>query len=336
VLLGKSEYRYVRRIRRLSSATKVLGYESGMDLEDTCIPASWRCPGITYQQAQAHDARHPHDRWILRSASGESLVNPNYPHSHLANVGSASYQRAWARRVSAAAAEGKFDGVEIDNVLGFVSGWTGGPYPTAYPSDLAWKKAMKRFIRFVGPNLKARGLYVLANTFNGSADDNNNNGSTDAAWWRAVAPYLNGLMAEYWEQSPVDLQLFDMNRCCWTGHWYGWLRLATTAQRSGADFFPLQYGSSADVRPTGKPRSCSCGMGREEAISSIHKIQRTRGTRPGRPASGNPPDLVGRSAWAGAATTREASPSSTRIRLARKPFGWGESTSIPPARRWGP
>jgi hypothetical protein len=54
-------------------------------------------------------------------------------------------------------------------------------------------------------------------------------------------------MAEYWEQSP-KLQLFDTNRCCWTGHWDGWLNLAGAAQRQGADFFPLQYGASTDVR----------------------------------------------------------------------------------------
>jgi Hypothetical glycosyl hydrolase family 15 len=244
VVLGKSEYDYLPRIKRLSPATKVLGYESAPDLVDGCVPASWWCPGITYQQARAHDARHPHDHWILRTASGESLVNPHYPHSHLANVGSPSYQRAWARRVRTAATAGRFDGVMIDNILGLVSGWTGGLYPTTYPSDRAWERAMRGFIRFVGPALMARHLYVLANTFKGGAND----GSTDVAWWKTVAPNVNGLMAEYWEQSPVDFQPFDTNRCCWTGHWDGWLRLAGAAQRSGADFFPMQHGSSTDTR----------------------------------------------------------------------------------------
>jgi hypothetical protein len=103
---------------------------------------------------------------------------------------------------------------------------------------------MKRFVRFVGPALKARGLYVLANAYKGGASD----GSTDVAWWKTIAPYVNGLMAEFWEQSPTNLQLFDTNRCRWTGHWAGWLRLAAAAQRSGADFFPLQYSFSTDTR----------------------------------------------------------------------------------------
>jgi hypothetical protein len=54
-------------------------------------------------------------------------------------------------------------------------------------------------------------------------------------------------MAEYWEQSPIDLRPFDANPAYWTGHWAGWLRLADAAQRAGADFFPLQHGSPADV-----------------------------------------------------------------------------------------
>src|SRR5439155_1466887 len=223
-------------------ATKILDYEAAMGLVDNCLPVSWWCPGITYQQAQAHDARHPHDQWILRSASGQSLLNPNYPYAHLANVGSASYQRAWVRGVKAGAAAGRFDGVMIDEISAQVTGWTGGSYPTAYPSNRAWERAMMRFIRFVGPALKSRRLYVLANTFKLGLND----ASTDVAWWKTVARYVSGLMAEYWEQSSIVLRPFDMNRCCWTGYRDGWLRLAAAAQRSGADFFPLQYGPSTD------------------------------------------------------------------------------------------
>jgi Hypothetical glycosyl hydrolase family 15 len=244
VILGKSEFEYIRRIKRMSPRTKVLGYEGAVELVDDCVPASWVCPGITYQQAQAHDRRHPDDRWILRGTSGRSLINPHYPHHHLADVGSSSYQRTWAARVIRAAAKGGFDGVMIDSILGSVSGWTGGSYPTAYPSDDAWELAMKRFVRAVGPALKKRNLYVLASAFRRGAND----GSDDVAWWNTVAPSVNGLMAEYWEQSPIDLKPFDSNPCCWTGHWNAWLRLAAAAQSSGADFFPLQHGSSADTK----------------------------------------------------------------------------------------
>jgi hypothetical protein len=79
VLLGKGQYRYVARVKRLSPATKVFGYDAAPDLVDDCIPVSWVCPGTTYQEARVHDARYPNDRWILRNESGQSLVQPPLP-----------------------------------------------------------------------------------------------------------------------------------------------------------------------------------------------------------------------------------------------------------------
>ena len=85
-------------------------------------------------------------------------MNPHYPYEHLANVGSCSYQRAWVRHTRAATAAARYDGIMMDNVLGLVSGWTGGVYPAAYPSDRAWEKGMSKFVRFVGPAQKRRKL----------------------------------------------------------------------------------------------------------------------------------------------------------------------------------
>jgi hypothetical protein len=243
VILGKGEFSYARAVKRSSPKTKVLAYETGMDLVDDCIPSTWLCPAITYQQALAHDTRHPGDPWVLKDPAGRSVVNPSYPHTHLANVGSVSYQRTWVKRVVIAAAKGPFDGILVDNVLGLLSQWTRGRYPTLYPSDRAWERAMTQFVRSTGPALKKRGLYVAISTFKGGADD----GSADVAFWRKLAPYVSGLMAEYWEQSSIDLRPFDENPSSWTGHWRGWLGLAAAAQRSGADFFPLQHGQPGDV-----------------------------------------------------------------------------------------
>ena len=58
-----------------------------------------------------------------------------------------------------------FDGVYIDSVLGQISSWSGGVHPTLYPSDAAWEGAMRSFVAAVGPQLKAQGLYVLANAY---------------------------------------------------------------------------------------------------------------------------------------------------------------------------
>ena len=46
------------------------------------------------------------------------MTAPAYPHAHLANVGSASYQAQWLSNVIAAVKKYGYDGVFIDSVLG--------------------------------------------------------------------------------------------------------------------------------------------------------------------------------------------------------------------------
>ena len=87
---------------------------------------------------------------------------------------------------------------------------------------------------------------MLANTFKGGDND----GANDIAWWSSLAPYVNGLQSEYWEETPnaKDRRPFDNNPCCWTGHWQSWLRLADAAQRHGADFFTVDKGTATNTK----------------------------------------------------------------------------------------
>lgn len=246
VNLSMAEYGYIAAIKLASPSTEVLGEKAGMTMRDDCGTLVDTCgSGITYQQALAHDAANPNDPWVLRDAAGNSITHPAYPREHAADVGSASYQQQWLQNVASAETKYGFDGVYIDNVLAQISGFSGGVYPTLYPSDSAWESAMKSFMAYVGPQLQAKGFYVLTNTYKGGTSD----GTNDVAWWKAVGPYVNGLLSEYWIQNPNSLtQLYDTNPCCWTGHWEGWLRLAEAAKSTGADFFPLLYGASTDTR----------------------------------------------------------------------------------------
>jgi hypothetical protein len=246
VILSGDEFWYATWIKQHSPQTKVLLYKSGMDLQDECLNNVDGCgSGLTFQQAQNHDATSPGDLWALRDASGKSLTARSYSHSHLANVGSASYQQRWVDSVAGTLKAHGFDGVFLDNALAHVSGWSGGVFPASYPSDAAWEKAMAKFVGAVGPGLKSKGFYVLANAYKSGSND----GTAVVNWWRSIAPSVSGLMSEYWQQNPLKLsQPFDTNPCCWTGNWLGWLRLADAAQASGADFFPLQKGAAADKR----------------------------------------------------------------------------------------
>ena len=91
-----------------------------------------------------------------------------------------------------------YDGTTLDNVSANISWWApAGVYPTLYPSDSAWEPAMKSFIAYAGPQLKAQGLYVRASAGKRGPND----GSATKAWWTTLAPYVSGLLVEYFEQA---------------------------------------------------------------------------------------------------------------------------------------
>jgi hypothetical protein len=243
VILAPHKYRYIARIKSASPGTRVLVYKNPLSIVgcpnvDTCSA------GVTLAQARAHDAAYPNDPWILRDAAGNPVRNPGFSYFRLGNVGSASYRQQWLANVANTKRLG-WDGVDIDDVLAQVSGWSKGVYPKLYPSDAAWESAMAGFMAYVGPQLKARGSYVLASAYKyGRAD-----GASTVEWWKTVGLYVSGLMREYWIQNPNNLtQLYDTNPCCWTGNWLGWLRLADAAKSVGADFFGELTGYSTDTR----------------------------------------------------------------------------------------
>lgn len=75
--------------------------------------------GVPYSVAQANG-------WLLRDASGALLTNVGYSDYYVADVGSAAYQAEYARRVGDYLASVGVDGAYIDDVLGDISGLTGG------------------------------------------------------------------------------------------------------------------------------------------------------------------------------------------------------------------
>ena len=237
VLVSPSAAEMIPEIKKASPNTKVLAFESASEVVDYSCP----CP-VSYQQAVAHDRAHPKDPWLLYSSAGRSLLMPHYPNNHLVNVGSASFQRQWAKGVANILGRDGFDGVYIDSVLGRISDT--GAKPTLYKTDEAWEKAMRGWVKYVGPALKAKGFYVLANTYKSGPND----GSDDIAWWTSLAPYVSGLQAEYWEEAANSKTPFDTNPCCWTGHWLNWLKLADAAQANGTDFFAAGKGTADNTQ----------------------------------------------------------------------------------------
>jgi hypothetical protein len=221
----------------LPSSTRVLVYHAGVD-----INVSWNT-GVTYQDAL-------NNGWLLKDSAGNYIHNAGYPDNYIADIGNAAYQQRWASNVASYLASIGADGVYIDDILGDAALLTNNIWPVKYPNHTAWNDAMASFVAYVGPYMKSQGYYVAINAKNFiPGDAGSNDGSNDVAWWQRLAPNVNGLVSEYWQQNPNGVsQTFSDCACSWTGWWSKWQRLMTTAQAGGADFYSLVYGSGGDMR----------------------------------------------------------------------------------------
>jgi hypothetical protein len=243
VILSPFNGYLARGIRAGNPNTTVLAYKSSMDLKSNaaCTANPAGCDtGITFAEAQAHDAASPKDPWILRDSHGNPMTG-GYPDNYLGDVGSASFQTRWLANVSTFLRANGLSGVFIDNVLGDLSGWSQGRFPTKYANDPAWEDAMASFVSRVGPALQRQGFFVAVNAYKPYPDD--------ISWWRRIARWTDGLTDEFWQQNPNDVrQLYTSDAPSWTGHWDYWQQLVGVAQKNGSSFFGISYGDTSDTR----------------------------------------------------------------------------------------
>lgn len=230
VLIGTNDARAAARLPGMS-----LVYMSG-----TSVQTSWST-GVSYDEARAND-------WLLKDASGAYVRNEQYG-AYVGDIGDVGYQQRFANNVVAVLRASHADGVFIDDVIGDALALTGGAIPSTYPTSDAWESAMVSFVSRVGTLLKARGFYVLVSaTKFVSGDLRSNTGEHVTEFWRRLAPSVDGLMAEYWLQSPIDVAQLRTVGTRWYENWAGWQSLVSVAQKAGVDFFGRTYGSGNDSR----------------------------------------------------------------------------------------
>jgi hypothetical protein len=129
----------------------------------------------------------------------------------------------------------------MDNIVCALGDLTGNHYPAKYPNAAAWAEAEASFLAYIGPRLKAMGLYVTVNAYCSGPDD----GSANNAWWARIAPSVSGEATEYFEQNPNNpvQQYYDSPTTSWLGNWQGKLNVLRTAQRHGRDAFAVTAGT---------------------------------------------------------------------------------------------
>ncbi|MBA3844720.1 MAG: hypothetical protein H0X39_19230 [Actinobacteria bacterium] len=221
-----------------ATSARSLVYKGGVDVTDSpnADPGA-SLSGVNYQEALANG-------WLLKDASGNVLHASGYG-NYLGDVGSLAFQQRWVQNVSTFLLVHHVDGVFIDNVLCSITGLSGAA-PAKYPNDTAWANAQIAFLAYVGPAMKAKGLYVAVNSFCYGPDD----GSANNAWWARVAPNVDGLMTENFEENPSDYTqpLFDAPTLSWLGNWRGKLNVITAAQSAGKDALALTYGGAGNTQ----------------------------------------------------------------------------------------
>jgi hypothetical protein len=206
----------------------------------TDVNTQWNA-GVPYRQAVAHG-------WLLRDASGQLLVNKGYPDNYVGDVGDPGYQQAWLQNVLAFLRKHGDDGVFIDDVLRDLVPLAGSE-AAKYPSQQAWAAAQLSFVRTVGSGLRAHGYYVLVNASGYIPDDPaSNDASSTTEWWRQLAPYVSGLLNEYYQETPDGNDTLRSTGNAWSQNWDSWQRLIQTAQSLGKDFVGLTHGASDDTR----------------------------------------------------------------------------------------
>jgi hypothetical protein len=197
--------------------------------------------GVPYREARRSG-------WLLKDRAGELLVSRSYPGNYVGDVGNAAYQHAWLENVSRLLRQNGADGVFIDGVISDLASLA-GMEAARYPKQRSWARAELSFIRTVGEGLRAQGYYVLVNASGYvPLDPDGTTGADTAAWWRKLAPYVSGLMNEYYQETSDGTSQLRSTGPSWTQNWTGWQRLVRVAQSHGRDFVGLSYGPAGDAR----------------------------------------------------------------------------------------
>jgi Hypothetical glycosyl hydrolase family 15 len=204
-----------------AAATYAYACHDGRD--DASLPT-----GVGYCSAAAQ-----HADWFLKDTRGSRVEFCDYPGTWQMDVGSTSYQEAWAARVLSLLKRDGWDGVMVDDVNSTERYHLCGRTLAAYPTDSSYEDATRRFLAHVGPSIRSHGFLVLPNI---------NYDCAEACWSRFIA-YTSGGVREWWSKNTTGYggQYAD-NGWDWAN---GFLRLT---QRAGKIFIGITYAPGDDVR----------------------------------------------------------------------------------------
>lgn len=227
VVLQATEWRRIAAIKKSSPGTQVLVYKDMASTRDnagvTDIPT-----GVSYAYANRF-----HPEWFLKDTIGRRVNWASWPHSWQMDVGSRSYQRAWARGVARDLRRRGWDGVFVDGISRTMQypWYLNGRVLAKYPGPNDYTRAMTGFLRHVGPALRRRHLVV-----------GNINDATLPLWRRWIG-FTSGVSKEWWTKSSVNRGVGMLTGADWAYQ----TELLREAQARHKVFIAIAYGPSDDV-----------------------------------------------------------------------------------------
>ena len=227
VVLQAWQYDQIAAIKKRSPGTQVLAYKDMASTRDDAGRQSDLATGVSYAYA---NRRHP--EWFLKDTSGRRVNWADWPHSWQMDVGSHSYQRAWARNVARDLRRRGWDGIFLDGISRTMQypWYLNGRVLAKYPGPNDYARANTRFLRRVGPALRRRGLVV-----------GNINDATPQLWRRWVR-FTSGAAKEWWTKSNAGRDVGMLTGADWAYQ----MQLLREAQARHKIFIAIAYGPADD------------------------------------------------------------------------------------------
>jgi hypothetical protein len=229
VILHAWEYGRIAAIKKLSPGTKVLVYKDMASTRDDARRLDQLPTGVGYAYANRY-----HPEWFLKDTNGHRVAWASWPHSWQMDVGSRTYQRAWARNVARELPSRGWDGVFVDGIARTMQyrWYLNGRVLARYPGPDDYQRATTSFLRRVGPALRHRHLLVVGNINDAPLD----------LWGRWVG-YMSGASKEWWTKASKSRGAGMLGGSDWSFQ----MRLLARAQALHKIFIAIAYGPADDV-----------------------------------------------------------------------------------------
>jgi Hypothetical glycosyl hydrolase family 15 len=228
VVLQAWQYDQIAAIKRRSPGPRVLVYKDMASTRDDTARQTDLSTGVSYGYANRY-----HPEWFLKDTSGRRVNWASWPHSWQMDVGSRSYQRAWAHNVARELRSRGWDGVFLDGISRTMQypWYLNGRVLAKYPGPDDYARATTQFLRRVGPVLKRRHLVV------GNIND------ATLGLWRRWVRFTSGVSKEWWTKSSAGRDAGMLTGADWAFQ----TRLLLEAQARHKIFIAISYGPSDDA-----------------------------------------------------------------------------------------